>query len=594
MLLTKSYDMIERKNLIDVCMGRKRPSFALVGGNVLDPVSQRVRKADIVVEGKRIAYVGNVKDVLEPYEIFEVDEKFIIPGLIDAHAHVESVLVTPSVYSSLVMREGTTCAIVDPHEIANVSGVSGLNAFLREVEIVPFKFYLQAPSCVPSSAGLETSGAELNYLDIKRMLEKGFRGLGEVMDYKKVLEGNEEVLRKVKFAYEYGGIVDGHSPKVGGTMLQSYVACGIMTDHTVRNATELLEKLETGLYVLVQDRPGESSFEEMVNVIKSLDISRICFCTDDVEPDEIVETGHIIKTVKKAIGFGLNPIKAVQMVTLNPATLYGIQWDVGLIAPGRFADLLVLDSLQELNVEKVIVNGKVLVSNRKLLVTIEKINFNDFKNTVKVKSDLRAEDLVVKANVERGVANVRVLNLDGEIEEDVLEILDYEILPDISKDIVRIAVLERHGRNGNIGRGFIKGLGIKRGAIATSVSHDSHNITVAGVSKEDMYAAVRGIRDSGGGLIVIEDGKCLAKVSLPYFGLLTDDIKIFEELKRLRNAASNIGLNIPLRKFMFLTLPVGRGRFKITDMGIVSYQDKRIFSPILNCYHDKTSTSSLL
>ncbi|MEM2154263.1 MAG: adenine deaminase C-terminal domain-containing protein [Nitrososphaeria archaeon] len=582
MLLTNHYNILERKKIIDVCMNLRRPSLALVGGYVLDLVFQKIRKSDIIIEDKRIAYVGDVKDVLEPYEIFEVDGKVIIPGLIDAHAHVESVMVTPSVYSSLVIPEGTTCAVVDPHEIANVSGIKGLKAFLKESQLVPFKFYLQAPSCVPSSAELETSGAELDELDVKRMLKSGFRGLGELMDFRNVIEGKEQFLSKIKFAYENTGIIDGHAPKVSGKILQAYVAGGIMTDHTARTATEVIEKLEAGLYILIQDRPIESFFEEIINTIKQLNLDRVCFCTDDIEPDEIVESGHLLKIVKKAVNFGLDPLKAIKMVTLNPATLYGIQWDVGLIAPGRYADLLVLDDPRELDIKKVIVNGKIVASNRKLLVDkVEKISFNMFKKTIKVKMGLKPEDLVVKADVESGKASVRVLNLDGEIEEHVLEVIDYEILPDVSKDIVRVAVLERHGKNGNIGKGFIRGLGIKRGAMATSVSHDAHNVTVAGIAKEDMYVAVKEIEGGGGGLVVVEGGKCLAKVTLPYFGLLTDNLKISEELKELRNAASHIGLNVPLRRFMFLALPVGRGRFKITDKGIVSYQDKKIFPPII-------------
>jgi adenine deaminase len=583
MILRKKFDVVERKNLIDVCMSLKRPSLALVGGQVVDLILHKIKKADVIIEGERVAFVGDVKRVLEPYNVVEVDGKFLIPGLIDAHAHVESVMVTPSVYSSLVIPQGTVCAIVDPHEIANVSGVEGLKAFLKECEMVPFKFYLQTPSCVPSSTGLETSGHILGAVEVREMIEYGFQGLGEVMDYRRLVEGEKEILEKIKFVYENNGVIDGHCPKVTGATLQAYAAGCIMSDHTARRAEEILDKVGVGFYVMIQDRPGESAFEEMVDVIKTLDVNRICFCTDDIEPDVIVEKGHLLSTVKKAIDFGLDPIRAIQMATLNPAILYGIQWDLGIIAPGRYADILVLDDLKEFSIEKVMVNGNVAALNKRLTIKIEKTDsFSMFKNTVKLKNELAPADLVIKVDAERGNVYARILTLEGEVEEEVLEIMEYEVSPNPLKNIVRIAVLERHGKNGNIGKGFIKGLGIKRGAIASSVSHDSHNITVAGVCKEDMYIAVKEIEKSGGGLVVVDERRCLAKVSLPYFGLLSDNINVVEELKKLRKAASLIGFNIPLRRFMFLTLPVGRGKFKITDKGIVDYEDKTIFSPIIS------------
>jgi adenine deaminase len=585
MLLTNKYDESERRALISVCLGLEPPDLVVTGGNIVDVATGEVRKADVAVKGSRIAVVGDSAKmrVSSSTTTLDVSGKFVAPGFFDPHAHVESTMLTPSAYSSLVIPHGTTGAIIDPHEVANVSGIEGVEALWEDAKNGPFKFMMQVPSCVPSAPGLETSGHTLGPRDVEELLGyEGVHGLGEVMSYDKILDRQDEVIEKIRLSYERRMVVDGHSPPLRGERFQAYASSGVMTDHTARTDSEVLERLRSGSQVMIQDRPSESSFESIIDALRKVDTRRAMFCTDDIEPDEVQDRGHLDSLVRKAVRLGLDPVKAIQMATLNVAEAYHAQSEFGIIAPGRYADLLVLSDLQTLAVEKVILNGWLAASEGSLLIEVPKSDFQRFKNTVRLRATLRPNDLVIKVDLKEGKAMVRVVTVDGGIVERQLEISDYEVLPDPSQDVARMTVLERHGRNGNIGKGFIFGTGLRRGAIATSVSHDAHNLAVIGFSKEDMMIAVKEVERMGGGIVAVTDGVVRSRVELPYFGLLNDNLMIAEQVKELRSLIREMGLEIPLRKLMFLCLPVGRGNFRITDVGVVDYANRAVLSSVLS------------
>lgn len=577
MLLTKKYDLTERQQLISVCMGLEDADLVLAGGQIIDSAVGEIRKADIVAKGSRVAFVGDARKVkTSSYTNFiDVTSEYITPGFIDSHAHVESVMLTPSAYASLVLPHGTTGAVIDPHEVANVSGLEGLRAFLDDAGNTSFRFYVQAPSCVPSAPGLETSGHSLDLSAIRMLLSlKGVWGLGELMRYDDIVEGDNESLEKVRLAYEKGTVVDGHSPLLRGEQFQAYASSGVMTDHTSRIQEEVLERLRSGVHVAVQDRPGESSFDGIVDALKNVDTRRAAFCIDDIEPDEVEERGHIVSLVRKAVDLGLDPVRAVQMATLNVAEAYQIDSELGIIAPGRYADLAVFKDLETFTVDKVVLNGHLVASQGKSLIEVPRSDFHRFRDTVKVRQGLMPDDLLVRVELKSGHGLVRVVTVEGALVERELEVSNYDVLPNPVKGIVRMAVLERHGKNGNIGKGFIEGTGLRSGAITTSVSHDAHNVVSIGVSENDMYRGVREVEQTGGGIVATTNGRVLAKVELPYYGLLSDNSKTSKTVGELRRVVLGMVLKIPLRKLMFLSLPVGRGNFKITDMGLVNYAEK--------------------
>ncbi|MDW8045037.1 MAG: adenine deaminase [Nitrososphaerota archaeon] len=585
MLLTKSYSLEERKALVSVCTGLERPDLILSGGSIVDVATGEVREVDVVIKGSRIAYVGNLRDLNISHlgSVIDVKGTFITPGFIDPHAHVESTMLTPSAYASLLIPQGTTGAIIDPHEIVNVSGFEGLTFFLKDADSTPFKFYVQAPSCVPSAPGLETSGYIVSSSDIEKLINrKDIWGLGELMDYKKVIEGDVESLMKIKHVYERGGVIDGHSPSLKGMMLQAYISSGIMTDHTSRSKDEVLERLRCGLNVMVQNRPDKDLLRDVIETLKCIDTRRVLLCTDDIEPDEVEDRGHLVSLVREAVDLGLDPVKAVQMVTLNVAEAYRFDSELGMIAPGRYADLIIFNDLKRFDVDKVIMNGRLVASKGKLLIEIPKFDFDRFKNTIKVKAGIKPDDLVIKVELERARALVRVVTVNGELREVELSVSNYKVMSRPMDDIVMLAVVERHGKSGNIGKGFIQGTGLREGAIVTSVSHDVHNLTSIGTSEYDMYLGIKEVERMGGGIVVVMNGKVLASVELPYFGLLTDDLGVCSKVRELRKVLLNMGVKIPLRRLMFLSLPVGLGNFKITDKGLVDYKRGIVLPTIIS------------
>lgn len=587
-------DKLKIKSIINTAKGLESPDVAILNGSVVDVTTGKIFKANVYLKEDRVAFVSEDKyDVSgDNTLVIDASNMYVAPGFIDSHAHIESSLMIPSLFGYLLLKEGTTTSIVDPHEVANVAGIDAIKAMLSDMEISPIKFIIQVPTCVPPEPELETSGDVLNALKVKELVEElmsssVFAGLGEVMSYKKILEHDVDLSEKLKEAYEMGLVIDGHSADIVGQELQAYAASKISTDHCARKGEEIIERLRSGLYVQIQRRRGESDFQKIVSTLREMpSVQRTMWCTDDAEADEIWLGEHTIRSVvKEAIELSLDPIKAIQMATINVAQAYRVDSEIGLIAPGRYADILIFKSIDKMDIDSVLINGAVVFRNGKYLIGAPQphTDLEKFKgNTLSISISLEPADLVPKAEPKSGSAVVNILTVERTVTRDILPINEGVVMADSHRDIAWICVINRYGKGG-ISRGFIKGTGIKAGAFASSVSHDTHNIVIIGTDINDMYRGFVEIQKSGGGMVFVNNGIVESEVELPYFGLMSSDHTLPKKLLNLKEKLYAHGVKVPLKKLMFFTLTVGRGGYAITDKGLVDYKAKKTV-PIITGY----------
>ena len=543
----------------------------LKGGNLVNVFSGEIYPAEVAISKGKIAGLGDY----EAREVVDVSGKFILPGFIDSHVHLESSMLSPAEFCRAVIPHGVTAVISDPHEIANVLGIKGLKYMLEASRRLPLDIYLMLPSCVPAT-NLETSGARLKASDLKPFLkEKKVLGLAELMNYPGVLSSDPEVWAKIEMME--GGLIDGHAPGLSGKDLQDYVAAGITSDHECISAEEAKEKLRSGMRIFIREGSSAKNLEALLPIVTPAN-SRFCsFATDDLHPADL-KTGSINLLVKKAVSLGLDPVTAVQMATINPAQYFGLK-KVGAVAPGYFADLLVIDNFQNFNVEMVFKAGELIAKDGEAL-TSSRISFRgDVKGSVKIKP-IRLEDLRLKAKTSKA----RIIELiPGQIvtRQLILPILSKDgfLVSDTRSDILKLAVIERHKASGNIGFGLVKGFGLKAGALASSVAHDSHNLIAVGVSDENILTAILAVKKMQGGLVVVKDKKVLAELPLPIAGLMSDRPLNFvlERLSKIDQAVRSLGIEIeyPFSILSFLALPV-IPELKLTDKGLVDVKQFKI------------------
>jgi adenine deaminase len=501
-------------------------------------------------------------------------------------------MLTVTQFARAVLPHGTTGVFIDPHEIANVLGMRGVKFMLDEGDRLPLKVFVTLPSCVPSSPGLETSGAEINPKDIVKGLRwRRVVGLGEVMNYLGVLAGNKKMRGEIDAALDAQKIVEGHAPGLLGKELAAYMAAGVRSDHESFSPKEAVQKLRLGMALEIREGSAAKNLAALVKpIIKfKLDTRHCLLATDDRHPEDLMREGHIDHVVRRAIEEGVDPIKAIQMATLNTAEHFELDRDMGSVSPGKIADVVMVENLEKFNVERVIANGKIVAERGKLKVALPVRKSPSFaKKTMKLKRRVSAEDFEVIAK-KAGKVKARVIGIaEGQIVTsqhiERLETRDGAVLPDAKRDIAKVAVVERHRATGNIGLGFVRGFGIRRGAIASSVGHDAHNITVIGVSDEDMATTVNTIASIGGGQVVVSRGKVLARVGLPIAGLMSDEpVEIVSaQLEKLHLAAKRLGIKIrsPFMQMAFLPLAV-IPELRITDKGLVDVEERRIVSPLI-------------
>ncbi len=568
----------EHRRLSAVARKEEKADLCLRGGAIVNCMSRKIGKGDIAICQGRIAAIG---EDFPARDTLDCTGFYIAPAFIDAHIHIESTMLCPEQFARAVVPRGTGCVIADPHEIANCLGIDGVRFMMGHSLAIPMDIYYMAPSCVPATS-LETSGAELGPDEVGILLRmEGILGLGEMMNFPGVIYGDEQAEAKLEAARRLGSVIDGHAPGLSGDMLCAYINAGIDSDHECTNAKEAREKLDLGMYLYLRQGTSEKNLRDIIPAVDDSNFHRCCLVSDDRDPDDLMDLGHMDYSLKVAVDCGLDPVWAISMVTINPARRFGLT-EKGAIAPGYLADIVLLRDLMDFQVEAVFFRGRQVAESGELTVDIPcpAPPSHVCKSMVVNESSI---DFTIKADAEK----MRVIGIrHGQIETDEL------IMPvkkrgevavsDVDRDVIKLAVLERHHGTGNVGLGFVKGLGLRQGAIASSVSHDSHNVVVAGVEDRDMKAAVSVLCECGGGLVAIKGGKVLSMLPLPVAGLMSDrplgEVRL--GLDEMKAAAGSIGAVSP-NPFMilsFLALPV-IPKLKLTDQGLVDVE-KFSFVPL--------------
>ena len=502
--------------------------------------------------------------------------KFICPGLIYSHAHIESSMLTPNEYYKTALLHGVTSLIADPHEIANVLGQAGIKFMIDSAQNIPFDFYFMLPSCVPSTP-FENSGAVLTSSDLKDFYSNSkVLGLAEVMDYPSVANCNDDMINKLYDAISNNSIIDGHGAGLNSHSINVYSTANIKTDHECATYEQLIDRVRRGIYVLMREGTVAKNLNELIKGASIFNSRRLCLCTDDKHIDDLAHNGSIDTSIKMCIKGGLAPEIAIQMATLNAAECYNLK-NKGAIAPSYVADFLILDSLEEFKINSVYKNGKLVVSNNILISDIKYSNvYPSLSNSIKLPT-------LTKDTLKIDVKNKSILNvielIPNKLESNHLKLdisklnFDDEFISLTTTDnLLKIAVIERHKNTGNVGVGVLKGLNLKSGAIATTIAHDSHNLIVCGTNDADMLFAVEELKKINGGIIIVKDGTVLASVSLEIGGIITarnsDDV--ISDLDKLHAALKIIAPDITFNPFLtlsFLSLPVIPD-IKITDKGL--------------------------
>ena len=565
--------------VIRCARGEEKAGLLLKNGRVVNVFTGEVLQADVAVAGGLIVGVG---EDYEAHETIDLGGRIVCPGFIDGHLHIESTMLTPYQFARAVVPRGTTAVVCDPHEIANVLGLDGIRYMLDASEELPLTVFAMASSCVPATH-LETAGASLSADDLATLFDHPrVLGLAEMMNFPGVLFGVPDVLAKLEMAHARGVPIDGHSPGLTGHDLQAYVAAGIRSDHECTQLEEAREKLRAGMYLLIREGTTEHNLAELLPVVTPENARRCILVSDDRHPADLMDKGHMDYSIRLAVRQGLNPVTAIQMVTLNAAERFRL-WDRGAVAPGYRADLAILDNLENLNVEMVFSGGQLVAENGEMLpvrppeavaappLRLCPWSFGPGQASVKV--DWEGLSLAIPIEGDR----VRVIGVvEGQIVTEPLELpMKREsglAVADVERDILKLAVIERHHATGNVGLGFVKGMGLRRGALASTVAHDSHNLIVVGTNDADMTAAARAVAKMGGGLATVSDGQVVGQLPLPVAGLMSEEPleTVRHAMDGLLAAAHDLGspLHNPFMTLSFLALPV-IPTLKLTDKGLV-------------------------
>lgn len=559
---------MELPNLLATARGDRPADLLLRNARLVNVLSGEIYATDIAIAGERIAGLG---PGYEAKETVDLEGRFVAPGFIDAHVHIESSLVPPAEFARAVVPRGVTTVVTDPHEIANVLGLAGIRFMLEDSEGVPLDVLVNAPSCVPATP-LATSGARLDAEDLAGLLgHPRVLGLAEVMNYPGVVAGRAEVLAKLH-AFR-GRPIDGHCPGLSGTPLSAYAAAGIGNDHECTGLEEAREKLRAGLTVFLREASNARNLRALLPLVSPLTERRLCFCTDDRQPADLLEEGSIDHMIRIAIAEGIDPVVAIRMATLNPAEHYGLK-DRGAVAPGRRADLVVFQDLAAPRAEQVFRNGRQVAQDGKLLGDPPRRTPASLPRTVHL--DPGRLDFTIRT--EGG--SVRVIGIipDQLVTESLVmepAVRDGFAVADPSRDLLKMAVVERHRGTGRTGLGFVRGMGLKRGAIAGTVAHDHHNLVAIGADDASMRTAARAVAVAGGGLAAADGETVLAFLPLPLAGLMSDRPieEVRDGMQALLAAAHGLGATLrdPYMAMSFLALEVIPA-LKLTDQGLVDVE----------------------
>jgi len=546
--------------LMSVAKGELPADLLLANAKVINVFTGEIEDGSVAVFGDRIAGIGDYR----AKEVVDVGGRHIAPGLINGHIHPESSMLDIGQYARAVVPHGTTSLVSDLHEIANVGGVAGIKYVLERARRLPFNLFLMAPSCVPAT-NLESSGTNLGPEEIGQILKwKECLGLGEMMNFPGVISGDEAVLQKIALAK--GKIIDGHAPGLSGKELSAYIAAGISSDHECVSLDEAKEKLRQGMFIMIREGSSEKNLEALLPLVTDKTWPRCMFVVDDRTAADLLNDGDIDAVVRKAIRLGLAPVRAIQLATINTAGYFRRE-GLGGIAPGYFADLIVLGDLPKLQIDMVFYRGKLVAEEGKPLFSVSQTAERSLADSVNIKP-FSIDRLKLTPS---GKAEPVIEVVPGQIiTKKRMEKI--KAVPNTERDILKLVVVERHRATGNIGVGLVSGFGLKRGALASSISHDSHNIIAVGASDQDIFVAVREIERLHGGLVAVGGGKILASLALPLAGLLSDEPleTVANKLEGLEKIAVELGVKLPspFATLSFLALPV-IPEIRLTDRGVV-------------------------
>jgi len=559
--------------LISVAKGELPADLILANARIVNVFTGDIEPGNIAIYRDTIAGVG---DYHQAKQVLDLSGKYLAPGLINGHTHLESSMLDVNQYVRAVVPRGTLAVVTDLHEIANVCGLEGIRYVLDCARRLPLELFLMAASCVPATH-LETSGASLDPEAIRQLLRwKGCIGLGEVMNFPGVISGDANVLSKINLAE--GKVIDGHAPGVTGRDLTAYIAAGILSDHESVSLDEAREKLRQGMWVMIREGSSEKNLDALLPLVTDKTYKRCMFVVDDRSCVDLLRDGDIDAVVRKAIQRGLDPVRAIQLATINPAEYFRLA-RLGAIAPGYLANLIVIGELASLRIDMVFYHGCLVARERKPLFPAHKFGGRRPTNTVNIKPfNIEALRLMASGETEPIVEIVPGQIITRKRVEPV-KVVDGVVVPDTSNDVLKLVVVERHKATGNIGLGLVTGFGLKQGALASSIAHDSHNIIAVGTNDDDILTAVKEIDRLQGGLVAAAEGRVLASLPLPIAGLLSDEPLevVVDRLEKLEQVATDLGTTLasPFSTLSFLALPV-IPELRLTDLGLVDVGEFRL------------------
>lgn len=563
--------------------GSKKAELVLKNAQIVNVFTQSVETGDIAIEGGYIVGIGNYEGITEK----DLGGAYVCPGFLDGHIHIESSMTSPGEFERAVVPHGTTAVITDPHEIANVAGTAGIRFMMQSAQKLELDVYFMLPSCVPAT-DLDESGAELLAKDLEPFYaDEKVLGLAEMMNAFGVTHGDKGCFEKLVQARSLKKAIDGHAPALSGKELNAYVTAGIRSDHECSDFEEAKEKFARGQWIMIRQGTAAKNLKALMGMFEDPYYQRCLLVTDDKHPGDLIRIGHIDAIIREAVSMGADPIRAIRMGTLNAAAYFGLH-DMGAVAPGYKADLAVFDDLRTLNVKQVYKGGKLVAENGKMLHQKEKNT--DWSTEIKERVfhsfhrvPITVEELQLK---ETTGTHQRVIDMVAHELITKERIEEWKELPgvapgvDISRDIVKLAAIERHKNTGHVGLGFLGKYGLKKGAVATSIGHDSHNLVIAGVTDEDMVLAGNRVIENGGGLAIALEGKVLADLPLPIGGLMADEpVEVVDEkLEHMKKLSVELGISEDIDAFMtlaFISLPV-IPKLRLNTYGVVDVEKHQV------------------
>lgn len=604
MELSEGKKALRRRRMIDALMGSGSADVVLSGGSVVDVLTREIYPADVALKDEFVLYVGDCSELIGPKtQVFNVSGLYVTPGLIDAHMHFESSMLTETEFSRLSIPHGTTTVFADPHEVGNVLGVDGMRAMADEARILPNRVFLCVPPLVPDLPGLETSGADVGSWNLGGLLDDDVVcGLGEMQGFScvgPVYEHDSSVLDDmlVSVAEAKGRhkSVEGNAPGLTGRELAAHnVLCGGHAScHETTTKAECAEKLRCGYTVFIREGSTQRNLSECIRVVTEdgLDSQHLCLCTDDMVAKDLMESGHIDEILRRVVAAGVDPVEAIQMATINPATHYGRADELGALAPGRAADVCVMGSLAKMDVRLVFVAGKLAARDGELTLDLGSYRYPESVRSSVRRGHVCGEDLAIASSARtervRAVGVVPEQNLTKAVEAE-LRVERGVIVPSVDDDVLAFDSIERHGRsNGRIGRAFVHGMTLSRGAIAQTIGHDTHNLIVCGASYEDMAVAANRVIDLGGGIAMACAGRVVGELALPVAGLMTDELAGPEVASRISElegtCASELGCSLPspFMHLSFLTLSTSPD-WKLSDRGIIDVNSGSLLDTLVS------------